>query len=102
VRALGGGVGTRTTGEAWSNGGCTDTTYIGTDVWDDGVGSTLGDEVHRPGQVIPMRAQQLHVQIIRPAQAHMVNTSTVTRPWGRMRIESARHAIYFSTLFMTP
>jgi hypothetical protein len=42
-----------------------------------------------------MRAQQLHVQTMSPAKAHMVNISTVTKQWGRMRIESARHAIYF-------
>jgi hypothetical protein len=42
-----------------------------------------------------MRAQQLHVQVMSPAKAHMVNISTVTKQWRRMRIESARHARYF-------
>jgi hypothetical protein len=72
-----------------------DTLYIDTGVWYDGVGSTLGDEAHRLGQVTPMRAQQPHVQSMSPAKAHMVKISTVTKHWGRMRIESARHAIYF-------
>ena len=87
-RAFGGGVGTWTTGDAGSNGGCTHTAYIDTGVWYDGVGSTLGDEAHRLGQVTPIRAQQPHVQIMSPAKAHMVNTSTVIKHWGRMRIAS--------------
>ena len=93
-RAFGGGVGTWTTGDAGSNGGCTYTAYIDTGVGYDGIGSTLGDEAHRLGQVTPMRAQQLHVQVMSPAKAHIVKTSTVTKHWGRMRIESARHARY--------
>ena len=67
--------------------------YIDTGIWYDGVGSTLGDEAHRPGQVTPMRAQQLHVQIMSPAKAHIVNTSTMVKHGGRLCIESARLSI---------
>ena len=93
-RAFGGGVGTWTTGDARSNAGCTYIACIDTGVWYAGVGSTLEDEAHRLGQVIPRRTQQLHVQVMRPAKAHVVKTNTVTKYWGRMRIESARHARY--------
>ena len=59
----------------------------------DGVGSTLGDGAHRLGQVVPMRAQQPHVKALSPARAHKVNTSTVTKHCGSMRIASACRSI---------
>ena len=69
------------------------TRWTDTDVSCDGVESTLGDEAHTPGQVPPMRAQQEHVKVTSPAKAHRVNTSTMAKHCGRLRMESNRLSI---------
>jgi len=69
---------------------CRCRTSMGSSTADDEAESTLGGAAHRLGQVAPMTAQQLHVKVMRPARAHMVNTSTVTRHRGRMRIWHTR------------
>ena len=86
-------MGTWATGDAEEGGGCTYTRWIDTGVSCDGVESTLGDDAHTPGQVTPMRAQQPHVKVMRPAKAHMVNTNTVAKHGGRLRIKSTRRSI---------
>ena len=89
---MGGGVGTCTAGDAGGNGGDTSTAERDTGVWDDGVGSTRGDEAHTLGHVVPIRTQQPHVEVMRPAKVHRVSISTMATQCGRLCIASAVHS----------
>ena len=79
-RDLGGGVGTSATrvkggGRDWRYAA-----YTGNSTGDTAAESTLGDDAHTLGQVVPIIIQQPHVQVMSPAAAHMVNTSMMTAP----------------------
>jgi hypothetical protein len=82
-------VGTWTTSDAGGQGGDTYTAWTDIDISCDGVESTLGDEAHTLGHVLPMRTQQPHMKVLSPAKAHRVKTSTMAKHCGRLRIESA-------------
>ena len=85
-------MGTCTAGDAGGNGGYTSMDERDTGVWDDGVGSTRGDEAHTLGHVVPIRTQQPHVEVMRPAKVHRVSISTMATHCGRLCIASAVHS----------